>query len=142
MTGRKSISFEVPEEERNLATYFVQSVKENHLYKILNARVLREGSFKQLHAVTKLVERCLKLNGKERPTMKEVAMELERFRKHNVQTWIQQEIPQKSVALGLTTEEPDLYQVSINSEFVIGEFSEQNTMESCRYMLSTLLAKW
>ncbi|XP_022859003.1 wall-associated receptor kinase-like 10 [Olea europaea var. sylvestris] len=131
MTGRKSLSFEVPEEERNLATYFVQSVKENHLYKILNPRVLREGSFEQLHAAAKLVERCLKLNGEERPTMKEVAMELERFRKHNVQAWIQQEIPQKNVALWLTTEEPDLYQVSINSEFVTGEFSEQNTMDSC-----------
>ncbi|CAA2967364.1 Serine threonine kinase [Olea europaea subsp. europaea] len=98
--------------------------------------------YEHVSNAAKLVERCLKLNGEERPTMKEVAMELERFRKHNVQTWIQQEIPQKSVALGLTTEEPDLYQVSINSEFVIGEFSEQNTMESCRYMLSTLLAKW
>ncbi|CAA3025535.1 Hypothetical predicted protein, partial [Olea europaea subsp. europaea] len=80
MTLRKPLSGEKPGEVSHLATHFILSLKDNHLFKILDPRVLREGSLEQLHAVAELVKRCLKLNGRKRPTMKEVAMELERLR--------------------------------------------------------------
>ena len=41
---------------------------------------MREGSSEQLKAAGELVRRCLSLNGEKRPTMYEVAVELEVIR--------------------------------------------------------------
>ncbi|KAL0333182.1 UNVERIFIED_CONTAM: Wall-associated receptor kinase [Sesamum angustifolium] len=80
MTGRKPLSSGTTEKDRNLATYFITSVKEDRLFQILEPTILKEGNLEQLHAVAELVRSCLKLNGEERPTMKVVTMELERLR--------------------------------------------------------------
>ena len=77
LTGKKALSFDRPEEERNLAMHFVLSMKENRLFEILDPRVVNEGNAEQLMEVALLVKRCLRLKGEERPTMKEVAIELE-----------------------------------------------------------------
>uniref|UniRef100_A0A2N9IK48 Protein kinase domain-containing protein n=1 Tax=Fagus sylvatica TaxID=28930 RepID=A0A2N9IK48_FAGSY len=77
LTGKKALSFDRPEEERNLAMHFVLSMKENRLFEILDPRVVNEGNAEQLMEVAMLVKRCLRLKGEERPTMKEVAIELE-----------------------------------------------------------------
>ncbi|KAL2557882.1 Wall-associated receptor kinase 3 [Forsythia ovata] len=126
MTGRKPLSSEKTEEKRNMSTYFIESVKENRLFKILDPRVRREGSLEQLHAVAELVKRCVKLNGEERPTMKEVAMELERLRKYTVHPWSQQE----NEGVGLTSEQSDLYEVSMTTDFITGEYSGQYILDS------------
>ncbi|KAI3474224.1 hypothetical protein Pfo_029012 [Paulownia fortunei] len=81
LTGKKPIDMERSQEQRNLTTYFIMSMKENRLFQILEPRVVREGSLEQLQAIAELVKRCLQLNGEDRPTMKEVAMELEGLRK-------------------------------------------------------------
>ena len=52
-------------------------MKERHLFEILDRRVLNEGNAKQVMEVAMLVKRCLSLKGEEKPTMKEVALELE-----------------------------------------------------------------
>ncbi|KAL4378578.1 hypothetical protein GQ457_02G043300 [Hibiscus cannabinus] len=54
-----------------------QMYKENSLFDILDSKVLNDGPQKQIIAVAKLAKRCLHLDGKKRPTMKQVAMELE-----------------------------------------------------------------
>ena len=77
LTGKKALSFDRPEKERNLAMHFVLSMKENRLFEILDPRVVNEGNADQLMEVAMLVKRCLRLKGEERPTMKEVAIELE-----------------------------------------------------------------
>jgi serine/threonine protein kinase len=77
LTGKKALSFDRSEEERNLAMHFVLSVKDNRLFEILDRRVVYEGNAEQLMEVAMLVKRCLRLKGEERPTMKEVAIELE-----------------------------------------------------------------
>ncbi|KAL0336748.1 UNVERIFIED_CONTAM: Wall-associated receptor kinase [Sesamum calycinum] len=82
MTGKKPLAPTKSEEERNLATYFIMSIKENRLFQIVDPRILREGSLEQVQAVGELVKRCLNLRGEERPTMKEVAMELEGLRRN------------------------------------------------------------
>ncbi|KAI3474222.1 hypothetical protein Pfo_029010 [Paulownia fortunei] len=128
LTGRKPLSTEKSEEERNLATYFVVSMKENRLFQIIEPRILREGSLEQIGAVAELVKRCLKLNGEERPTMKEVSMELERLRKYNLHSQKQEEIPERN--MGLTNEQPDLYPVSVNPDFSTGEYSGQYSLDS------------
>ena len=69
------------EEERNLVSHFIALTKEDRLYQILEPRVAREASREDIHAIANLAMRCLRLNGKKRPTMKEVSMELEALRK-------------------------------------------------------------
>ena len=80
LTGQKPISSLRNVEERNLARYFLVSMEENRLFEILDARVLKEGGKEEVIAMAKLAEKCLNLNGKKRPTMKTVAMELEGIR--------------------------------------------------------------
>jgi hypothetical protein len=77
LTGEKAISLTRTDESKSLATYFIQSVDENNLFDIIDSQVLKEGKKEEIIEVVNLAKRCLNLNGKKRPTMKEVAMELE-----------------------------------------------------------------
>nr|DAD42617.1 TPA_asm: hypothetical protein HUJ06_000847 [Nelumbo nucifera] len=80
--------FDRPEKEKNLAMHFVTSVKEESVMEILEDRMLQENSRDQLEEVIKLAKRCLNVKGEDRPTMKEVAMELEGLRRYNKHPWI------------------------------------------------------
>ncbi|KAJ6709292.1 WALL-ASSOCIATED RECEPTOR KINASE-LIKE 21 [Salix koriyanagi] len=61
--------------------------------------IAKEGNVEQVDKVARLVNTCLRVKGEERPTMKEVAMELERLRmtgKHpwtNVESNYEQTVP-------------------------------------------------
>ncbi|KAK6134164.1 hypothetical protein DH2020_032114 [Rehmannia glutinosa] len=77
LTGEKAVTSVRAEEGKSLAIHFLQSMEENHLFEILDPRVLREGSKEDIVVFAELARRCLHLNGKKRPTMKEVAVELE-----------------------------------------------------------------
>ncbi|XP_059446774.1 wall-associated receptor kinase-like 10 [Corylus avellana] len=90
LTSEKAISSTRTQEPRSLAVYFIQSVEQNNLFDIIDSRVLKEGKKEDIIAVANLAIRCLNLNGKKRPTMKEVAMELEAIqmsqqKDHNLQ---------------------------------------------------------
>ncbi|XP_028783920.1 wall-associated receptor kinase 3-like isoform X2 [Neltuma alba] len=72
LTGSKAFKF------NTLASHFVSSMREDRLWEILDRRVLdQKKNAKQLKEVALLASRCIRVNGEERPTMKEVAMELE-----------------------------------------------------------------
>ncbi|KAL2482335.1 Wall-associated receptor kinase-like 9 [Forsythia ovata] len=77
LTGQRPISSAKAGEERSLATRFLLCIEAEHSEKILDPQVLEQGKREELTIVAKLAQRCLNLNGKKRPTMKEVAMELE-----------------------------------------------------------------
>lgn len=77
LTGEKAISSIRAEEGRSLITYFLHSMEENQLFDIIDSRVLKEGQKEEIAAIARLAERCLHLKGKKRPTMREVAAELE-----------------------------------------------------------------
>ncbi|KAI9083733.1 hypothetical protein K1719_034322 [Acacia pycnantha] len=73
LTGMKAF-----ESKNSLAETFVSSMGEDHLWEILDKRVLdQKKNAIQLKEVALLARRCIRVNGEERPTMKEVAMELE-----------------------------------------------------------------
>ncbi|KAL2250388.1 wall-associated receptor kinase 2-like [Sesamum indicum] len=129
LTGRKPLSTETSEEERNLATYFIVSIKENRLFQIIEPRLLREGSLEQITAVAELVKRCLKLNGEKRPTMKDVAMELERLRKYNLRSDQQEENSEVNMAF-TADQQLDLYPVPANPQFSTGEYSGQYSLDT------------
>ncbi|OMP07465.1 putative kinase [Corchorus olitorius] len=67
-------------------------MNENSLLDILDPRVKHDSPEKEITAVAKLAKRCLNLNGKKRPTMKQVAAELELIRTSNEANYDVQEI--------------------------------------------------
>ncbi|MFQ6659676.1 hypothetical protein Gotur_028475, partial [Gossypium turneri] len=77
LTGQKAISVQQSESVRSLVSYFLHSMQENSLFNILDPMVVKDGSEKEIIVVALLAKRCLHFNGKKRPTMKQVAMELE-----------------------------------------------------------------
>ncbi|PPS13318.1 hypothetical protein GOBAR_AA07314 [Gossypium barbadense] len=77
LTGQKPISANQSEPVRSLVSYFLHSMQENSLFKIINPMVVKDGPEQEIMVVALLAKRCLNLNGKKRPTMKQVAMELE-----------------------------------------------------------------
>ncbi|WCJ30262.1 Wall-associated kinase family protein [Euphorbia peplus] len=82
LTGQKPII--VSREERSLATYFLHSMEENRLLDIVDGRVLDEANKDEIIAIAKLAKSCLNLNGKKRPNMKTVTMELEKSKECGV----------------------------------------------------------
>ncbi|KAL2462622.1 Wall-associated receptor kinase-like 9 [Forsythia ovata] len=80
LTGQRPISFDRSGEPRSLASRFLLCMEGENLETILDTKVLEQGNREELIAVAKLAQMCLNLSGKKRPTMKEVAMELESVR--------------------------------------------------------------
>ncbi|KAG6627612.1 hypothetical protein CIPAW_15G141600 [Carya illinoinensis] len=80
LTGEKAISTNRPETYKNLAMYFVSAMKEDRLFHILEDHIVNEGNIEPLKEVANLAKGCLRLRGEDRPTMMEVAMELEGLR--------------------------------------------------------------
>ncbi|XP_061339688.1 wall-associated receptor kinase-like 10 [Gastrolobium bilobum] len=81
LTGKKPISSTISKETRSLASYFVQCMEENSLFDIVDKRVTDEGEKEHIVAIANLANRCLEMNGRKRPTMKEVTLELEEIRR-------------------------------------------------------------
>ncbi|KAG6512244.1 hypothetical protein ZIOFF_030341 [Zingiber officinale] len=80
LTGTTAIPYQINNEVRHLVMDFIASLKDNSLPEILDPLVLEEAKEEILGKFSRLIERCLKLNGTERPTMKEVEEELEAMR--------------------------------------------------------------
>ncbi|KAI3778652.1 hypothetical protein L2E82_08034 [Cichorium intybus] len=91
LTGKRALSFDRPEEERNLAMYFLSSLRKGRLFQVLDENLQKNEDLKDIIKVSKLAERCLHVQGDERPTMKEVAMELEGILASKIQKhpWVQ-----------------------------------------------------
>ncbi|XP_050286461.1 wall-associated receptor kinase-like 8 isoform X9 [Quercus robur] len=81
LTGEKPVSSTRSQEDRNLSTYFIHSIKENRLFDILDTQVRKDGNKHEVMAIANLAKRCLHLNGKKRPTMTEIVMGLEGVQK-------------------------------------------------------------
>ncbi|KAI3805750.1 hypothetical protein L1987_21635 [Smallanthus sonchifolius] len=114
LTGKKPIDRERGLEDTNIATYFLKAKEENRLLEILDRQVRREATDEQLKAAGGLVCRCLNQVGENRPSMKEVAKELETLRKSSTQhPWISQENYTEASSLMIESEEHDLYNVPL-----------------------------
>ncbi|PRQ55442.1 putative protein kinase RLK-Pelle-WAK family [Rosa chinensis] len=79
LTSRRALSLDKPEGEQSLANVFVCAVEVGLLKHILDEEVVEDGHFQTVEQVTDLAKRCLSVKGRERPTMMEVARELERL---------------------------------------------------------------
>ncbi|KAH6759360.1 hypothetical protein C2S51_019595 [Perilla frutescens var. frutescens] len=79
LTGRMAISNNRPEEERNLVIFFLFILKQGRLFEILDENIVRDDdeNMDEVSEVANLAKVCLSVRGEDRPSMKEVAMELE-----------------------------------------------------------------
>ncbi|XP_042489415.1 putative wall-associated receptor kinase-like 16 isoform X2 [Macadamia integrifolia] len=100
LTRQKAILSEGIEDCKSLAMHFVSSMKDNNLFQILDYQVVNEGDREQLVAVAELARRCLKVKGEDRPTKKEVAMELDSLIKLYENPWIQHKYEETESLLG------------------------------------------
>ncbi|TQD73607.1 hypothetical protein C1H46_040860 [Malus baccata] len=87
LTRKKALSFHKPEEKRNLAKYFLSALKDDRLLQVLDDCIVTEANVEQLKEFSNLAKRCLRVKGEERPTMKEVAKELEGLRRMAMPPW-------------------------------------------------------
>ncbi|KAK6154825.1 hypothetical protein DH2020_009073 [Rehmannia glutinosa] len=79
ITGQRAISSN--KDDKGLALRFRSAVKEHSLFEIFENVAAHEGHKEEVLAVAKLAKRCLKVNARKRPSMKEVAAELDQLRK-------------------------------------------------------------
>ncbi|PON56431.1 Wall-associated receptor kinase [Parasponia andersonii] len=79
LTGQKVISKSMSLEGINLASFFIMTMEQNGLFDIVAAQILEDldAPREEIVRVSGLARRCLHLSGRNRSTMKEVAMELE-----------------------------------------------------------------
>ncbi|XP_021801441.1 wall-associated receptor kinase 2-like isoform X2 [Prunus avium] len=114
LTSRVALCFDRPEAERNLASFFVCSVEEDRLTQILDDDIVNDENIETLKHVAILAKRCLRLQGEERPTMKEVALELEGMRIMAKHPWGKADCPEETEHL-LGSRKSDAYRVDVTA---------------------------
>ncbi|KAL4372078.1 hypothetical protein AHAS_Ahas06G0229800 [Arachis hypogaea] len=87
LTGEEPLSFDRSEEKRSLAIYFLSCLKANRLSDAIQDGILNEKNEQEIKEVAILAAKCLSLKGEDRPSMKEVAMELEGIRVLQKHPW-------------------------------------------------------
>lgn len=97
LTRQRPISLEITDGDRNLASRFLASIQANDFYMIFDARVSGEGGKDEVIAVARIAERCLNPKGKMRPTMRDIATELESIRISQMPSTIKERAQEASV---------------------------------------------
>ncbi|KAK2399075.1 putative wall-associated receptor kinase [Trifolium repens] len=92
LTGERPFSFGRPEERRSLAMHFLSCLKKDNVFDVIQEGMLNEENKQEIKEVAVLAAKCLRLRGEERPSMKEVAMELEGMRLMDKHSWINEDL--------------------------------------------------
>ncbi|XP_010256487.1 PREDICTED: wall-associated receptor kinase 2-like [Nelumbo nucifera] len=143
LTGKRVMSSTRPEEEKSIVMHFISSTKGNNLFDILETRVVNEGEKEKLLTVAKIAKQCLKLNGKKRPTMKEVAASLEGLRRFEDHPQAQSTLHEERWLA-----DQHLFQYNNNEtekhiDFgSISSITSTNHDDSCPFLPSTSMESW
>jgi len=92
LTGEKPFCFGRPEERRSLAMHFLSCLKNDNVFEVIQDGMSNEENNQEIKEVAILAAKCLRLRGEERPSMKEVAMELEGMRLMDKHSWINDDL--------------------------------------------------
>ncbi|XP_048553079.1 putative wall-associated receptor kinase-like 16 [Triticum urartu] len=92
LTGQLPLKLEGSEKQRSLSLIFLSAMKENNLDAVLASHVKGQESMELLTGLADLAKKCLDMCGENRPSMKEVADELNRLRKLSVHPWARLDI--------------------------------------------------
>uniref|UniRef100_A0A803L494 Uncharacterized protein n=1 Tax=Chenopodium quinoa TaxID=63459 RepID=A0A803L494_CHEQI len=76
LTGQKAIRA-ISEEDRSLTTWFLSHMEDSSLLDIIDSQILQKSLKGEFLTIANLAKRCLNLDGKKRPAMKEVLQEIE-----------------------------------------------------------------
>ncbi|KAJ9178489.1 hypothetical protein P3X46_010367 [Hevea brasiliensis] len=87
LTGEKPNSSGRFGDKSNIIQYFLSSLENHSLHRILCFNVATESEMEEIGVCADLAKQCLRSSGMKRPTMKEVAEELGRLRKLNHSSW-------------------------------------------------------
>ncbi|KAJ4783780.1 Wall-associated kinase family protein [Rhynchospora pubera] len=87
LTRKPAIDFDAPEEERSLSSRFLCAMEVNKMHDLLDNEIKCEDDMEVIMKIAELAKECLNMKGEERPTMKEVAEELDRIRKLKRHPW-------------------------------------------------------
>ncbi|XP_074310668.1 wall-associated receptor kinase-like 8 [Silene latifolia] len=129
LTGQKAIR-SIMEEDRSLTSWFLTNMDNSTLLDIIDTQVLQEGSKEEFFTIANLAKRCLNLDGKKRPYMKEVLTELEGVRSLHLPGIDEQKWPEskKQVMLGTT----NMYNDGITNS---SSFCIKNSSSSAEFSL-------
>ncbi|XP_010472838.1 PREDICTED: wall-associated receptor kinase-like 22 isoform X1 [Camelina sativa] len=108
ITGEKPFSVMRPEENRGLASHFIEAMKQNRVLDIADSRIKEDCKLEHVLAVAKLARRCLSLKGKKRPNMREVSIELERIvsSPEDLKVYIEEEEEEEETAMEIILDDP------------------------------------
>uniref|UniRef100_A0A0D9VVR9 Protein kinase domain-containing protein n=1 Tax=Leersia perrieri TaxID=77586 RepID=A0A0D9VVR9_9ORYZ len=81
LTCRKALNLQALEDEKNLSSHFLLALSENRLEGILDSQIQSEQSIELIEQVADLVKQCLEMTSEKRPSMRQIAEELDRLRK-------------------------------------------------------------
>ncbi|XP_050108743.1 wall-associated receptor kinase 2-like [Malus sylvestris] len=115
LTSKLALDSHRPEGEKNLARFFLCLMEEDRLNEILDDDILNERNIETLKSVANLAKRCVRLKGEDRPTMKEVAMELEGMRITEKHAWGKAEICSEETECLLGPSNSDAYPVDVRA---------------------------
>jgi serine/threonine protein kinase len=92
LTCRKAMNLQaLDDEEINLSAQFLHAMGEKRLDEILDEQIKGEQSMELIEQVAELAKQCLEMESDKRPSMREVAEELDRVRKLSQHPWGSQE---------------------------------------------------
>ncbi|KDP41928.1 hypothetical protein JCGZ_26946 [Jatropha curcas] len=80
LTGTKPVSSTRVQEGVGLAAHFIRSMQDEKLLDVIDPRIKDQCDMEQVMIVANLARQCLNPNGKHRPTMKELTIQLEGIR--------------------------------------------------------------
>jgi hypothetical protein len=72
--------------------HFLSCLKKDNVFDVIQEGMLNEENKQEIKEVAVLAAKCLRLRGEERPSMKEVAMELEGMRLMDKHSWINDDL--------------------------------------------------
>ncbi|KAK3144241.1 hypothetical protein QOZ80_4AG0310470 [Eleusine coracana subsp. coracana] len=89
LTGQVPLKLNGPEEQRSLSSNFLSAMKENNLDVLLPSHIKEHESTELIRGLAELAKQCLDMCGMNRPTMKEIADELNRLRRLSLHPRVQ-----------------------------------------------------
>ncbi|CAM0908792.1 unnamed protein product [Alopecurus aequalis] len=84
LTRKKPVFSNADGDHQNLSSYFLSQIKLRPVREVVSTQVLQEANEDEINTVSSLAEMCLRLQGKERPTMKQVESTLQYLRTKRV----------------------------------------------------------